>query len=141
MTAKRCLSCGRSFRACPNTPHQNYCSSAQCQRERRTLWQRDKRRNDRDYRENQERAHQTWLDRHPDYWQRYRESHPGQVLRNREQQRVRNLTPSKGLIANMDACAPVSARAVGTYILTRIDAKAIADMDAWIVQIAWLARL
>ena len=141
MATKRCLACGRSFRSCPTTPQQNYCSSVQCQRERRTLWQRDKRRTDRDYRDNQARAHQTWLDRHPDYWQQYRSAHPEQVAHNREQQRTRNLTRAKGLIANMDASTPDPSSASGIYRLVPMSGNPIADMGEWIVQITWLSSL
>lgn len=52
-------------------PDQSYCADEACQRERKKLWQRDRRTSDPDYRDNQARAQDAWLARNPDYWRRY----------------------------------------------------------------------
>jgi hypothetical protein len=140
MAKQRCLACGEAFRRCPTTPQQSYCSSPACQRERRTVWQRNKRRTDRDYQDNQVRAHQSWSERHPDYWKAYRNTHPDQVESNRAKQRKRNLGRPKGMIANMDSKDPERPAETGIYRMTPLGARAIDNMDAWIVQITWLAR-
>ena len=139
MGLKRCLACGDLFRSLAQVPDQAYCFEPACQRERRKLWQREKRRADRDYRENQARAQQKWLDVHPGYWQRYRTEHPVYAQRNRELQHARNAARTETSIAKMDASAPLSPLPSGTYRLTRALTDEIAKMDAWIVKITLLS--
>lgn len=139
MGIRRCLACGDSFRSRPQVPDQSYCSKAQCQRERRKLWQRERREADDDYRDNQDRAHKKWLANHPDYWQRYRAANPQYVEKNRSQQRVRNAARNAGPIANMDLTPSVSPVTSGTYRLSLAQAEEIANMDAWIVEITVLS--
>lgn len=69
---RRCAACGKPFRVRPQVPDQSYCSDPACQRERKKLWQRDRRSTDPDYRDNQSRAQQAWLARNPNYWREYR---------------------------------------------------------------------
>jgi len=138
MGIKRCLACGDPFPLRPQSPDQSYCSAPECQRQRRKLWQREKRQTDDDYRQNQARAQRKWLDSQPDYWQRYRAEHPDYTQRNREQQRARSATQRVGTIAKMDASKPAPALASGTYRLSAIAPKGIAKMDAWIVEITVL---
>lgn len=139
MGIKRCLACGDSFRSRPQAPEQSYCSTPACQRERRKLWQRERRQTDGDYKDNQDRAHKKWLASHPDYWQRYRAKHPEYAESNRIHQRIRNASRSTGLIAKMDASPPVLPLPSGTYRLTSAQATEIANMDAWIVEITVLS--
>jgi len=139
MGLKRCLACGDQFHSLAQVPHQAYCFEPACQRERRKLWQREKRRADRDYRENQARAQQKWLDGRPGYWQRYRAEHPEYAQRNRDLQRARNAARAETSIAKMDASAPLSPLPSGTYRLTRALTDEIAKMDAWIVKITLLS--
>ena len=138
MGIKRCLACGDPFPLRTQSPDQSYCSAIECQRQRRKLWQREKRQTDDDYRQNQARAQRTWLDSQPDYWQRYRAEHPDYTQRNREQQRVRSGAQRVGTIAKMDASKPAPALASGTYRLSAIAPKGVAKMDAWIVEITVL---
>ena len=141
MDSRRCMACGELFRPRGQSPQQRYCSAVTCQRERRRRWQRDKRRADPDYRENQARAQQRWREQHPAYWREYRRRHPEYTERNRNAQRARNrrrrdrsvtFTP----IAKMDAWQAISPVPCGTYLLRAVDASGIAKMDAWTVQIA-----
>ena len=138
MGIKRCLACGDPFPLRTQSPDQSYCSAPECQRQRRKLWQREKRQTDDDYRQNQARAQRKWLDSQPDYWQRYRAEHPDYTQRNREQQRARSATQRVGTIAKMDASKPAPVLASGTYRLSAIAPKGVAKMDAWIVEITVL---
>ena len=140
METRRCLACGGLFHPRAQNPQQQYCSDPACQRERRRRWQRERRRSDRDYRENQARAQQRWRSRHPEYWREYRRRHPEYVDRNRSAQRRRNRRrgvpePHPASIAKMDASAGISPVPSGTYRLQAVDASGIAKMDAWTVKI------
>ncbi|MDZ7641949.1 MAG: hypothetical protein U5J62_08015 [Desulfurivibrio sp.] len=66
---KLCLCCGEFFCPYPGRPHQEFCSKAGCQRERRRRWHREKMANDEVYRKGQSDCQHNWLERHPDYWQ------------------------------------------------------------------------
>lgn len=138
MGIKRCLACGDPFPLRAQAPDQSYCSSPECQRQRKRLWQREKRLTDGDYRENQARAQQKWLNGRLDYWQRYRAEHPDYTERNRERQRERSAASRAESIAKMDASRTASALASGTYRLTAIRAPGVAKMDSWIVEITVL---
>ena len=138
MGLKRCLACADAFEPSGRVRAQNYCSRPECQRERRKLWQREKRRSDRDYRENQLQCQRRWREAHPDYWQQYRAEHPGYVERNRQQQHVRNAGRRAGAIAKMDAIASGTSLLSGTYYLRPVARGAIAEMDALLVRITVL---
>ena len=90
MGTKRCSGCGELFSPRRNVPHQQFCAKGECQRARRARWQREKLKQDPDYRGNQAMAQRRWRDRRRDYWRRYRQSHPEYTARNRVQQRERN---------------------------------------------------
>lgn len=139
MGTKRCLACGDTLPLSSRVPDQSYCSRAQCQRERRKLWQREKKLLDPAYREAQAIAQKEWAERHVDYWHRYREQHPDYVDRNRTQQRVRNASQRSRLpIAKMDASPPTLPLPSGTYRLELKDAGGVAKMDAFTVEITVL---
>lgn len=138
MGLKRCFACADAFEPSGRVLAQNYCSRPECQRERRKLWQREKRRCDRDYRENQLQCQRRWREAHPDYWQQYRAEHPGYVERNRQQQHVRNAGRRVGAIAKMDAIASGTSPLSGTYYLRPVARGAIAKMDALLVRITVL---
>lgn len=141
MGTRRCAACAERFTPRRNVPDQQYCSKPQCQRERRRRWQRQKLRQDPDYRANQTAAQQRWRERHPEYWRRYRQSHPDYTARNRQQQRQRNRRRAQAgagsappLIAKMDAYTSQKPVASGTYRLTPIDGSGVAKMDAYLVK-------
>lgn len=90
MKRRKCNHCGRSFVVTSRHPDQTYCSRKECQRARKTDWQRRKLASDEDYRVNQAACWADWASRHPGYWKRYREKHPEYVQRNKEKQRERN---------------------------------------------------
>jgi hypothetical protein len=125
MVKHRCVCCGESFRPCPQTPNQRYCSKRACQQARKRDWQNRKRREDPDYRDNQREAQRRWAGAHGGYWRTWREAHPAYVERNRLLQRKRNARRRRGRsvggcgasrgIAKMDAWRPESGFPPGTY--------------------------
>ncbi len=138
MGIKRCLACGDPFPLRAQSPDQSYCSASECQRQRRKLWQREKRQTDDDYRLNQARAQKKWLDGHPDYWRQYRLEHPAYTERNRKQQRSRSAVQRAAKVAKMDPSKPAPALASGTYRLSAMGPGGVAKMDAWVVEITVL---
>ena len=135
MEGIRCAGCGRWFHANPKVARQRYCSKAACQRVRRRLWQKEKLATDEDYRRNQADAQRRWREGHRDYWRQYRERHPDYSERNRHRQRQRNHVRRGQGIAKMDALAPRTSVAPGTYQLLPYERGGIAKMDALIVKI------
>jgi hypothetical protein len=125
-------------------PNQNYCSSIDCQRERRRIWQKSKRSNDDDYKKDQIDAQNVWLRRNPGYWKEYRKNNPGYTERNRRLQKIRNLRAKHRLkvrnskiekIAKMDEYEQKKAMLSGYYTLYPINVDKIAKMDAILVKI------
>jgi hypothetical protein len=133
MERRRCAACGKAFRPRSQVPDQMYCSASACQRVRRRRWQRAKRQNDADYRENQARAQRAWVEGHPDYWREYRHTHPKYSESNRIAARRRR-------VAKMDASKAVSRVPSGTYRLVPATASEFAKMDAWIVEMTFISR-
>lgn len=137
--SKQCQACGRPFIPRPQTPHQAYCSSPECQRERRRRWQQQKRRDDADYRDNDSRASKTWAAENPAYWKQYRYENPAYAERNRNLQQQRNRKLRTPVIANEDVSSPPNSPPSGRYRLVPLSEDGIANGDAWIVEIAVLS--
>ena len=135
MKSKQCAGCGKAFHPRPQTPKQSYCSSPECQRERRRRWQYARRQSDPDYRDNQSRAQESWAERHPDYWRDYRRTHQDYRERNRTLQRERDARRRERVLAKMDVSAGDSPVPSGTYRLTPVAGEDLAKMDAWMVRI------
>lgn len=137
---KQCKACGTAFQPHPKVQNQTYCSSPECQRERRRRWQQKKRRDDADYRDNDVRARKAWATENPEYWKRYRDENPAYAQRNRNLQQERNQNLRASVIANEDVSRPFNQLPAGRYRMVRIeDGSAIGD--AWIVEIAVLAAI
>nr|WP_080411957.1 hypothetical protein [Burkholderia ubonensis] len=130
MEHKRCASCGGLFEPRPQTPHQAYCPSRDCQRARKRQWQREKLRTDPDYRANQREAQRAWLNRNPDYWRQYRLSHPDYVTRSHARQRGQPISVSGGL-AKMDVCLAPS----GVYRIAPLAGPDGVLVESWLVRI------
>ena len=77
MASKICPCCGETFQPHHKVPNQTYCSSRDCQRERRQLWDRKKQQSDPEYRDNKNRVQRAWTERNSDYWRKYRKSNSG----------------------------------------------------------------
>ncbi len=137
---KQCKACGTAFQPHPKVQNQTYCSSPECQRERRRRWQQKKRRDDADYRDNDVRARKAWATENPEYWKRYRDENPAYVQRNRNLQQQRNQNLRASVIANEDVSRPFNQLPAGRYRMVLID-DGSANGDAWIVEIAVLAAI
>ena len=133
---KSCPHCGDDFHCRPQNPTQSYCSKSACQRARKTLWEREKRHHDPDYKSNQRNAQKRWQEKKTDYWKQWRKNNPDYVARNREQQRIRNaklrnpdLAIDTSTIAKMDVSDALDASNVeiampaGIYRMIPVDCK------------------
>jgi hypothetical protein len=144
-TTFRCLGCqgDKELNPCLKGS-QRYCDEPECQRERKRVWQKEKRRNDDGYRKRQHACLVKWRSedhglRLSRYQQQYRESHPKYVEKNREQQRLRNRARrergASTQIVKMDAL-PQTPVTSGLYLLTPCSLHAsteIVKMDAIVV--------
>ena len=141
MHSVRCAGCGRQFVARRQVPRQKFCSSPQCQRERRRRWQAQRLHTDADYRANQRAAQRAWRGRHPEYWRAWRAAHPQYVERNRQRQRQRDRPRRQraGDLAKMNASGRGGALHSGTYRLAPVAGGELAKMDAWTVEITVLS--
>ncbi len=83
-----CIHCGKSFTR--HRPDQEYCSEKICQKARKADWQRAKRKNDSEYRADQNQANKDWRAKTPGYWKEYRKKNPQKMMRNRILQQIRN---------------------------------------------------
>ena len=133
-----CAACGTPFVPQPHIRTQKYCPEPSCQRERRRRKQAEKRASNPERRASDAQYFRDWADKHPDYWKQYRLGHPEYSERNRTQQRRRNETRDKSMIANEAVCPPPCPPS-GHYRLTPVIGNVIANEDVWIVEIAVLS--
>ena len=122
---------------------QKYCGKPDCQRARKTAWQRAKKAKDADYRSRQKQCAKNWRKNKPahKYQDQYRQNHPGYVAKNREQQRIRNQKcrdqAGQQKIVKMDQLQNQPEKTMD-YIMTqyKMDAsKKIVKMDTLFVQL------
>ena len=139
MDLKRCLACKSKFRRRPQVPDQRYCPLPKCKRERRRLWQRDKRAKDPTYKQNESDSRKDWNKRNPGYSRKYRLEHPAYCEQNRllERQRKRKAKPS---VANVDVSTPDFRVPSGTYRLIPVNTDGVANEDVLTVQITVISR-
>ncbi|BBB58691.1 hypothetical protein UNDKW_0418 [Undibacterium sp. KW1] len=102
---------------------------------RRGAWQKLKLQTDTDYRDNQMRAQKAWMKRNPDYWQKYRDTHPSNAEKDRVLQPHTNNTDGNDEIAKMDVSTCSSCPSAGIYFLMPCSKKKIAKMDVWTVEL------
>jgi hypothetical protein len=145
MNGPRCAACGRAFRPCPRVRDQEYCGKEECRRTRRRRWQRAKRRDDADYRDDQARAQRIWSGENNAYWRAYRTGHPeyAQTERERARQRQRDCrrrAAGKRAFAKMDSIGTFSSVPSGTYLLVPRDEEKFAKMDSIMVEITLLSK-
>ena len=134
MESVLCAGCSTFF--VPRNKCQIFCSEPDCQRVRKTLWQKQKRTTDPEYKEEQRLAQKKWLQNNPGYWKDYRRRNPEKADRNRSLQKIRNMkhrqdqtvyNVSKTIgIAKMDARRPREYSLSGQYWLV----PTVAKMDA-----------
>lgn len=135
MGKNRCMACGVRFQVRPQVPNQSYCSAPECQRARRSEWQRKKLQSDPDHRDNKARAQQAWCERNPDYWRQYRATHPDYVDRNRVKQLERNARMANQPIAKANASLANFPPFPGRYHINPVDSGGVAKKDVWTVEI------
>jgi hypothetical protein len=143
MEDRRCAACGKCFRPCRRVRDQKYCGKEECRRTRRRRWQRGKRRDDADYRDNQARAQQAWARENSGYWQAYRLGHPEYVQADREgaKRRKRDGRVARGSgFVKMDSIGAFSSVPSGTYLLVPQGEKKFAKMDSITVEITLLSK-
>src|SRR5262245_866577 len=90
MPSRSCHYCQQKFQQSIYRPQQSVCSRADCQRQRRRDYHRDRIRNDAAYAEDVRASQQKWRASHPEYWKQYRQRHPELVEKNRKQQHQRD---------------------------------------------------
>ena len=142
---RRCVCCKDMFTPDRYHPNQNYCRKKECQRSRRTTWQKNKLKTDPDYRENQAKAQAHWKKNTPEYWKNYRATHPAYAECNRIQQRRRRCNGRKTVspvpkndVAKMDFALLQHPIVSGNYRLTLLNGPGVAKMDVAIVQLTVL---
>jgi hypothetical protein len=141
MDSKTCACCKRRFSPHPAVRNQRYCGRTECQRSRKTTWQRDKLARDRDYRDNQADAQRQWRCRNRHYWTQYRQRNPAYAETNRRAQRQRNRRRNTHpAIAKMDGQRAESLITSGRYRLVPLCDGMIAKMDELIVEIGLVSR-
>jgi hypothetical protein len=142
---RRCAACGEAFRPSPRVRDQKYCGKEECRRTRRRRWQRAKRQDDADYRDNQERAQGAWTRENSTYWQTYRSEHPDYVEENRkltkERKRDRRRrSEGEDRFAKMDSIGDFSSVPSGTYLLVPQGEEKFAKMDSIMVKITLISE-
>ena len=132
-----CLGCGATFVRDARHKNQNYCSKKQCQRKRKSLWQKQKMQDDPDYRLNQKQSWAKWAREHPGYWKEYRKKHPDKAQRNRLLQKLRRKKRKDQPveIAKMDASKPGKIVPSGQFYLV----PSVAKMDALKVDLYFIS--
>ena len=145
MEERRCAACGEPFRPCPRVRDQTYCGKEECRRTRRRRWQRVKRQEDADYRDNQARAHRAWVAENNTYWQAYRSGHPEYVqadrdgAKRRKRDRGRRAAEASGFV-KMDSIGAFSSVPSGTYLLLSQEEERFVQMDSIMVKITLLSK-
>jgi hypothetical protein len=140
MEERRCAACGKAFRPCPRVGDQQYCGDEECRRARRRRWQRGKRHDDADYRDNQARAQRAWSGENGSYWRAYRSEHPQYAQANRDKQRQRDRGRRAANLAKMDSIGAFSSVPSGTYLLVPQGEEKLAKMDSIMVEITLLSK-
>jgi hypothetical protein len=101
MGEPRCRYCQKSFQPSKFQPRQTVCSQADCQRQRRTQYHKEKIASDPEYRQVCQDSSRKWRASHAGYWKQYREQHPTSTQQNREQQKGRDRKQRLCQLANL----------------------------------------
>ena len=122
-----CIHCKEKIKANPRLKgNQQYCNKAECQRERKRLWQQEKMKNDQYYKGKQIDITKRWQEeRHWDkYMSDYRQNNPEYVKINRQKQTKRNKTRREvekaAKIVKVDSLLATPGR-TNTYEMTRLN--------------------
>ena len=143
MEKRRCAACRKTFKPDRRVPDQHFCADPACQKERRRRAQKQKRRTDADYRENDRSAQRTWRTQNPGYQKNYRETHPGYTEENRLAQRARDKrrrgaaagdVATTALLVNEDVSMPISPDVSATYVLNPGNKSVLVNEDSMTVK-------
>jgi hypothetical protein len=85
-----CPYCAQGFARSPFCPQQRVCRRAECQRQRRRQYHREKIRTDPVYHQTCLNSQKQWRATHSDYPKQYRRQHPEGVEQNRRRQQRRD---------------------------------------------------
>ena len=139
MTKLRCIHCGTHFIPVPQVPNQAYCSKANCQKERRRQWHKNKLLSDPDYRDNQSRAQKAWTKKNPDYWRQHRQGgldYENPLPSGQDPSALKPPNPS----VKMDSLTPpqIMRKALqdGVFRLKVLSEPDGVKMDVWIVELS-----
>lgn len=137
---KHCVHCGDEFEPDSRVKDQRYCKKEECQKARRALWQKERLRDDPDYKDNQKRCWKEWYSRHPGYYREYRGKNTKYAEANRLRQKLRDMKRRKSgldkLLAKMDSIDNrLCRRNGGTFKLIPKDSKLLAKMDVMTVEL------
>jgi hypothetical protein len=113
----RCPYCHRSFLSSVNRPQQVVCSQAECQRQRRADYHRQKLRTDPEYRQVAQDSQRKWRQAHPDYLRQYLAQHAEAVERNRQQQQLRDQKRRLRLLAKNNLALDLKRSAVEVWLV------------------------
>ena len=117
LLTRRCRYCQGQFQLSAYHPLQTVCAAADCQRQRRGDYHRNKIQSDPDYRQVCLDSPRKWRTTHPDYWKNYRASHPEAVEKNRRKQRQRDQAQRLVNLANNNLALDLKRSAAEVYLV------------------------
>ena len=88
--SRRCPYCQCCFLPSVYRPRQVVCSQAECQRQRRSDYHREKLRTDPEYLQVAHDSQRKWRQAHPDYLRQYLAQHAQAIEQNRQRQQLRD---------------------------------------------------
>jgi hypothetical protein len=138
MDERRCRYCQKSFQPSKFQPHQQVCSTPDCQRRRRSEYHKQKIAADPEYREVCRDSSRKWRARNPDYWKQYREKHPGAGEHNRQQQKVRDRKRQLRHLVNNTSALDLKHSAAQIWLLgpaaTQLANNNSAPAQVWVIE-------
>jgi hypothetical protein len=117
MPGRPCRYCLKIFQPSKYQPSQSVCSNADCQRQRRNDYHRQKTAIDPECRRVCADSPRKWRARNPDYWRRYREKNPVAVEQNRQLQRQRDQKRRLRRLANNNSVIDLKRSAAEVWLL------------------------
>jgi hypothetical protein len=117
MSDRPCRYCEQPFQLSPYHPNQFACHQPECQQRRRRDYHRQKIASDPLYRQVCLDSSHQWREEHPDYWKRYRQTHPRAVERNRQRQQQRDQKRRLVHLANNNLAFDLKRSAAEVWLL------------------------
>jgi len=98
-----CCGCGRLKLKSPRHKNQNYCGMPACQQARKRQWEREKQKNDPDYRFNRKAGYHRRHQKNRDYWTKRRQSKNPMERTTKNQESEPKIPPFEPVFAQTDA--------------------------------------